>query len=121
MSNLRTRRAPSKHFGVQDVVNGNRHTLILTGELDLASAGDLEPVILRLCGDVSALVLDLTRLRFMDSNGLRLILLAGSLCRERGCEFAVIPGQHNIQHLLEITGTLEKIPWHSPLADRSLP
>lgn len=107
MSNLQTRRA---HLGVQAVVNGNRHTLILSGELDLASAGDLEPVILRICGDVSALVLDLSRLTFMDSNGLRPILLAGSLCRERGCEFSVIPGQHNIQHLLEITGTLGEIP-----------
>ncbi len=110
MSNLRTRRAPSKHFGVQDIVNRNRHTLILSGELDLASAGDLEPVILRLCGDVGALVVDLSRLTFMDSSGLRLILLAGSLCRERGCELPVIPGRHNFQHLLEITVTLEEIP-----------
>jgi anti-anti-sigma factor len=91
-------------------VNGNRHTLILSGELDLASAGDLEPVILRICGDVSALVVDLSSLTFMDSSGLRLVLLAGSLCRERGCQFSVIPGQHHFRHLLEITGTLEEVP-----------
>ncbi len=104
MSSPLMRRPPSKHCGVQDVVSGNRHTLILSGELDLASAADLEPVILRICGDVSALVLDLSRLTFMDSTGLRLILLAGSLCRERGCEFSIVPGRQDISHPLEILG-----------------
>lgn len=111
MSSPRMRRPPSKPCGVQDVVSGNRHTLILSGELDLASAVDMEPVILRICGDVSALVLDLSRLTFMDSTGLRLILLAGSLCRERGCEFSIIPGQQNIPPLLEISGLSSKSRW----------
>jgi anti-anti-sigma factor len=110
MSNLRVRRPPSKHFGVQDVVNGNRHRLMLSGELDLATAPELEAVILQICGDGKAVVLDLSRITSMDPSGLRLILLARSLCRECGSEFSVIPGEQNIDHLLEISGTAERIP-----------
>jgi anti-anti-sigma factor len=104
------RRPPSKHFGVQDVFNGNRHRLMPSGELDSATAGELEAVILRICSDGHAVVLDLSRLTSMDSSGLRLILLAGSLCREGNSEFSVIPGEQNLHHLLEISGTLERIP-----------
>jgi anti-sigma B factor antagonist len=114
MSSSRMRQAAAKHFGVQDIVNRNCHRLVLSGELDLASAGDLEAVILRICGNGDALVLDLSRLTFMDSSGLRLILLAGSLCREHEREFAVVPGQQNIAHLLEISGTLGQVPLLRP-------
>jgi anti-sigma B factor antagonist len=110
MSKLQTRRPLSKHFGVQDVVNGNRHRLVLSGELDLATAPELEAVILRICGDGKAVVLDLRGLTSMDSSGLRLMLLARSLCRECGSELSVIPGKQNIHHLLEISGTAERIP-----------
>jgi anti-anti-sigma factor len=110
MSNPRMRRPPSMHFGVQDVVNGNRHRLILSGELDLVTAPELEAVILQICGDGKAVVLDLSRITSMDSCGLRLILLARSLCRECGSEFLVIPGEQNIDHLLEISGSAERIP-----------
>ena len=110
MSNLRMRRPPSKHFGVQDVVNENCHRLVLSGELDFATAPELEAVILQICGDGKAVVLDLRGLTTMDANGLRLMLLAGSLCQECGAEFSVIPGEQNIRHLREISGTLERIP-----------
>ncbi len=110
MSNLRMRRPPSKHFGVQDVVSGNRHRLMPSGDLDSSTAAELEAVILRVCGDGKAVLLDLRRLTSMDSSGLRLILLARSLCRESRSEFSVIPGEQNIHHLLEISGSLESIP-----------
>jgi anti-sigma B factor antagonist len=114
MSKLRMRRPPSKHFGVQDVVNGNRHRVVLSGELDLTTAPELEAVILRICGDGKAVVLDLRGLTAMDASGLRLMLLARSLCREYGSEFSVIPGEQNIHHLLEISGTAERIPLLRP-------
>jgi anti-anti-sigma factor len=110
MSNLRMRRPPSKRFGVQDVVSGNRHRLMPSGELDSATAGELEAVILQVCGDGHAVVLDLSRVTSMDSSGLRMILLARSLCRECGAEFSVVPGEQNIDHLLEISGTRDPVP-----------
>ena len=121
MSNQRMRRPPSRHFGVQDVVNGNRHKLMPSGELDAATAGELEAVILRICGDGHDVVLDLSRLTSMDSSGLRLILLARSLSRECGSEFSVIPGEQNVRHLLEISGTLERIALQPLRSDSRLP
>jgi anti-anti-sigma factor len=87
---------------------------MLSGELDLATAPELEAVILRVCGGGTAVVLDLSRLTSMDASGLPLLLLARSLCRECGSEFSVIPGEQNIHHLLEISGTAERIALQRP-------
>lgn len=67
----------SPQFGVQDVVCDGHHTLVLSGELDLAKAPGLEAVITRLCGDgVNGISLDLSGLTFMDSSGLQAVLHA---------------------------------------------
>src|SRR5436190_575970 len=59
------------------------HTLALTGELDLATAPDLEAVILSLCSDGACeIVLDLSQVSFLDSSGLRAILSSKTVCEE---------------------------------------
>jgi anti-sigma B factor antagonist len=98
-------------FEVQESVRDGRHTLILSGELDLAVAAGLEATILGLSGEgVSAVELDLSRLTFMDSSGLRAVLRAHELCAEHGCDFLVIPGSGQVQRLLELTGTTDVLP-----------
>ena len=88
-----------------------RHTLLLRGELDLATAPGLETPVLGLCREgVSAVELDLSRLTFMDSTGLRAVLRAQELCAEHGCDFLVIPGSGQVQRLLELTGTTDVLP-----------
>ena len=69
-------------FEVQESVRNGRHTLLLSGELDLAVAAGLEAMILGLCGEgVSAVELDLSQLTFMDSSGLRAVLRCpGAMC-----------------------------------------
>jgi anti-anti-sigma factor len=59
---------------------------------------------------VEQLVLDLSELTFMDSNGLRTVLLAKELCDQRGCEFLLVPGPPQIQRLFEVTGMLGRLP-----------
>ena len=69
-----------------------RHTLILTGELDLASAPVLHRRISQLCRrGASAIALDLGNLTFLDSAGLRAVLLSREICERHGCEFSLIP------------------------------
>jgi anti-anti-sigma factor len=98
-------------FEVQASVRDGRHTLLLSGELDLAVAAELEMTILGLCGEgVSGIELDLRQLTFMDSSGLRVVLRAQELCAEHGYDFLVIPGSEQVQRLLEITGTTEVLP-----------
>jgi anti-anti-sigma factor len=101
-------------FEVQDVVSDGRHRLVLTGELDLAPAAELEATLLRLCADgTKEIALDLSKLRFMGSIGLRLMLLARELCEEHGYEFQLIPGPANIQRVFEMTGLLDVLPFRT--------
>jgi anti-anti-sigma factor len=98
-------------FEVQASLRNGRHTLLLTGELDLAVAAELEATIRGLSGEgVSGIELDLSQLTFMDSSGLRVLLSAQALCAESGYDFLVIPGGGQVQRLLELTGTAEILP-----------
>jgi anti-anti-sigma factor len=98
-------------FEIQASVRDGRHTLQLSGELDLAVAARLEATILGFCGDgVSGITLDLSQLTFMDSSGLRAVLRAQELCAEHGHEFLVMPGSGQVQRLLELTGTDDVLP-----------
>lgn len=97
---------------VQDVVCAERHTLVLTGELDLASAPMLEAAVARICASgAGAVVLDLRSLTFMDCAGIRAILRAQERCRaEEACWFGVVPGvQRQVGRLLELTGVLSDV------------
>ncbi|MCW3027782.1 MAG: anti-sigma-factor antagonist [Solirubrobacterales bacterium] len=100
-------RAP---FEVEDLASGNDHTLVLSGELDIAAAEDLEAAVIP-CADAAALTLDLSRLSFMDSTGLTVVLLADALCKARGIAFALVPGPRQVQRVFEIAGLLEKLPF----------
>jgi anti-sigma B factor antagonist len=101
-------------FEVQDVVSDGRHRLVLTGELDLAPAAELEAVLLRLCADgTKEIALDLSKLSFMGSTGLRVVLLAKELCEQHGYEFLLIAGPRNIQRMFELTGLLDVLPFQA--------
>jgi anti-sigma B factor antagonist len=104
----------SRAFEVQDVVSDGRHRLVLTGELDLAPAAELEAMLLRLCADgTKEIALDLSKLRFMGSTGLRTVLLAKELCEQHGYEFLLIAGPRNVQRIFELTGLLDVLPFQA--------
>jgi len=83
--------------------DAGRVILSLEGELDLATA-ELLAQAMQGVADDSMVVLDLERLTFIDSTGLRGVLAALERCRERGQEFAVTPGPQQVQRLLGVTG-----------------
>lgn len=98
-------------FEVQDSVCDGHHTLALSGELDLAEATGLETMITRLCVDgLKGISLDLSRLAFMDSSGLRAVLHAQQLCREHEYDFLVVPGNGQVLRLFEIAGIIDALP-----------
>jgi anti-anti-sigma factor len=119
----RDRRLP--RFEVEDLVDGGRHTLILSGELDMRSSADLEATTSRRCEEGAArLVLDMSRLTFMDVMGLRIVLFAKELCEWHGCEFELVPGPPCVQRVFELTNLLDALPFgpdHEtmPQSDRS--
>jgi anti-sigma B factor antagonist len=103
-------------MGVKDQLSievrteSDRVIVALAGELDMASAASLQSTVE---GDQLAaretVVLDLEQLGFIDSTGLRIILLARERCRERGQEFAVTRGSQQVQRLLSVTGVDEHL------------
>ncbi|MEA2199898.1 MAG: anti-sigma factor antagonist [Solirubrobacteraceae bacterium] len=97
---------------VQDAVSARSHVLVLSGELDVASADQLEALIRQICAQTTIeVVLDLSNLTFIDSAGLRAILLAGELCEDRGHEFAIVPGPTHVQRVFELARLTEKLPF----------
>lgn len=101
-------------FELRDDADAARHTLILKGELDLVCAPNLDGALQQLCTDrTEALTLDLSEITFMDSTGLRAILLAEELCEKHDCKLVLIPGSRQVQRLFEVTGLLERLPFHA--------
>jgi anti-sigma B factor antagonist len=84
--------------------------IALTGELDIATAPQLEDEVRRLeaegCG---LIVIDLRGLEFMDSSGLRALLAADTRSRERGARVVIVRGDERIQRVLRITRLDERL------------
>lgn len=101
-------------FEVQHVVSATEHTLVLTGELDLASCAALNAAVAEAWTEATtAMVLDLRRLTFIDSSGIHAVLLAKHLCAEHECDFLLVPGQAQVQRVFEITGLLDHLPFRA--------
>ncbi len=87
-----------------------RHTLVLTGELDVVTAPELEDTVAALCLEGAAeLVIDMRQVVFIDSSGLRTVLASMDMCRLHGCELMLIPGAA-CRRLFEITGVIGDLP-----------
>jgi anti-sigma B factor antagonist len=97
-------------LGLQEYERDGRHTLTLAGELDLATAGELEAAINRLCAyGAREIVLDLHELSFVDSTGLRVILTGRQVCETHACDFSLTRVQVPVQRLFEQTGLGERL------------
>jgi anti-anti-sigma factor len=80
----------------------------------MASGPELQTTIVRLCGyGARELVLNVTKLAFMDSAGLQAILAGQSACRDHGVEFMVTPATGAVQRVFEMCGMLDVLPFES--------
>jgi anti-sigma B factor antagonist len=76
----------------------------LIGELDISNAARVEQELREIEErNPPAVVLDLRRLQFLDSTGLRLIVAADARTRERGARLAVVPGPDRVHRVFTIT------------------
>ncbi|MCW3033364.1 MAG: anti-anti-sigma factor [Solirubrobacterales bacterium] len=93
------------------------HVLTLSGELDLASAGVLDTAIAELCTDGAELItLEMGELEFMDSTGLRSVLVGQELCEVNGCELMIGALSPQVRRLFEVSGVGEKLTFRTDLA-----
>jgi anti-sigma B factor antagonist len=97
---------PDEVFEVQSVQAGGALCVLVSGELDLASADKLDEA-LRVAekATVQAIVIDLTNLRFMDSIGLNVLLKAHTRSRKDGDRTRFLPSKYDaVRQLVAVTG-----------------
>jgi anti-anti-sigma factor len=75
------------------------------GELDLATAPIVDAQLCELVeAGFTSVVLDLRELRFLDSTGLRLLLVWEAKSRAAGVELRVLPGPPPVQRIFAVAG-----------------
>lgn len=105
-------------LGVEISRDGDAAIIALSGELDLATAPRFSAEFEQAAaGERSAVVVDLSQLDFMDSTGLRSILMAHEHCATNGLPFAVVPGGRQVARLLEIARVDEHLNFISSPGD----
>jgi anti-anti-sigma factor len=96
---------------VETTRNGAVAVVAARGELDLSGAAILEAELERLAAEpeLGTVVLDMRALEFMDSSGLRLIVLADMRAREAGRRFTLVRGTDTVHRVFEITRMSERL------------
>jgi anti-anti-sigma factor len=94
------------HLHVDIRLEGRGTIVALTGELDIASAPELDRQLRELeRSRPGHLVLDLSGLDFMDSSGIALLIRAQRAANTAGHELSLRPGPAQVQRLFELTGS----------------
>jgi anti-anti-sigma factor len=84
--------------------DAERVSLLLEGELDMENAATLDEQLLNAeQSPVAEIVLDLSQLRFIDSSGLKSILIATKRSQEDSNRLGVMAGSGDVARLLSLT------------------
>ena len=74
----------------------------LIGELDLSTASETQARLEAELAEVGALVLDTTKLEFVDSQGLRMLIALGEQAHERGTTVRMENCSAQLRRLLDV-------------------
>jgi anti-anti-sigma factor len=102
-------------FGIAEEQGARGERIIrVHGELDIATAGDLERAVLRPREPGERVILDLAGLRFMDSTGLRVLLRARTEAKAGRWDLYVRNVPANVARLFSISGVQDAVPPEPP-------
>jgi len=103
-------RASMGRLSIHSYEREHRHTIVLEGELDMASAPLLESAMSEACtGGATDFVLDMSGVEFIDSSGLKAILHGKTLCERRQSSFSLTPATRPAQRVFEATGLVDRL------------
>jgi anti-sigma B factor antagonist len=90
-------------IAVSAEAGGDVAMVAVSGDLDLSTAPELERSLAGVQTDGRAVVLDLRRVSFMDSSGLRVILAADARARSAGSRLVLVEGPPGVQRVFKLT------------------
>lgn len=89
---------------------GDSHVIELIGELDLDGATAVQDELLSVeDSDATSIVVDLRRLEFIDSTGIRLIVTAAH--RSESGRLVLLRGPKQVHRVFELTGLADRLPF----------
>jgi anti-anti-sigma factor len=98
---------------ILDVMTEDRDGLVhvaLVGELDLSTVAKVQEELRRIEASAPAtLVVDLSKLTFLDSTGLRCIVTADERARAEGRRIVIVRGPDPVQRVFAITRLEERL------------
>jgi anti-sigma B factor antagonist len=111
----------SAPFTASVVTHDGVDSVVLTGELDMASSPDLAVVleVLILDGPVE-LVIDLSGLSFIDSSGLAVLVAAQNALAEKGRRLSVRSARRHAVRVFEIAGLGEFLDVRAEPTEKTL-
>lgn len=93
-------------------------TIALEGEWDLAQRPSTREAIRRILERApESVVLDLSRLSFIDSSGLHVVLELYQRARDRNIRLVIVPGRRGVQRVFEICQLLDVLPFDGAQPD----
>jgi len=91
--------------------DGDAHVVELLGELDIAGAPRLEQEFRDVeAGDAGSIIVDLRGLEFIDSTGIRLLLMAADRCAA-DARMTILRGPKQVHRVFEITDLVKRLPF----------
>jgi anti-sigma B factor antagonist len=113
-TSLTTREAlASRSVEILDVQSEDRDGLVhvaLRGELDLSTVGKVQDELDRIeASSPRVVLLDLSKLTFLDSTGLRCLVTADERARESGRRVVIVRGPEAVQRVFSITRLEERL------------
>ncbi len=96
-------------FGVERSRRGEAVVVTPEGEIDLATMDAVRDELMAARGEAQRVVLDLRRVEFLDSCGLRLIVEAQRDADQEGWTFVVVRAREPVQRLLDVAGLSSRL------------
>jgi anti-sigma B factor antagonist len=98
-------------FSISTSDSDGRAVVTVRGELDLATAPELETALLERLDAGDDVVLDLRELEFMDSSGLRVLVTAHARAADGGPRFAIVRplAGSEVAKILDIAGIEQQL------------
>ena len=99
-------------FTVDVAREADRIRIALRGELELATVDQAhEALALPGLRPSDTVVLDLSDVTFIDSTGLRFLLLADRSAQEKGWRLQIVPAPPEVQRIFKLTRVEDRLPF----------